>query len=630
MAAVIIPNNLPVGYRFHPTDEEFIDHYLKNRVRGFVDRPCIIPDVDICGWDPWQLPQKFQGESIIRLDDKVQEWWFFCPQTPQQAKRSTPSGFWKKTGNDRNVKARDANRVIGSKKTLVFHKGRGSRGVKTNWVIHEYHLPPKDLNRTYVLCRLKHKRDEKADNSTAELEQGANNLTGLDSDLRQPDHEDSFRMDWIEDTLNSVPSFQPENRVQFSSPIIQQMFQPESPVQISSSNIRQMFQPESPVQISSSNIRQMFQPESPVQISSSNIRQMFQPENPVQFSSSNIRQMFQPENPVQLSSPNIRQMFQPENPVQILQPENRAQFSSPNILQMFQPVQRSQNNIPPININQFLNIESPSFMDLSLDNDLTEESIPWESLFRTSEDDEAVGDVQISDYFDADFFAGDQMQTQCGQASGSQEEHPFIMKNRRTRTFDSFHGFVPLEEKKGMVENKFNGSCVTSEKPMPRPASANYYSKDEEKRFENFKQETAAKNNKPECASLDETAARAKYPKMPESRRIYIKEEPRFEKVKKQEVASRNIKPERVSLDESAAKAKVLENREHGSATDSPKKTNSKETEHAREKSNSATALTRPTTESTNCSTNFPSPNLVNVIFGFFLLFAITCQVLNL
>lgn len=80
------------------------------------------------------------GESIIPPDNKVQEWWFFCLQTPQQGRRSTPSGFWKKTGTDRNVKARDTHRVIGTKKTLVFHKGRGSNGISTKWVIHEYHL----------------------------------------------------------------------------------------------------------------------------------------------------------------------------------------------------------------------------------------------------------------------------------------------------------------------------------------------------------------------------------------------------------------------------------------------------------------------------------------------------------
>lgn len=147
-----------------------------------------------------------------------------------------------------------------------------------------------------------------------------------------------------------------------------------------------------------------------------------------------------------------------------------------------------------------------------------------------------------------------------------------------------------------MVENKFNGSRITSEKhtpgpvpvathePMPPPlhtVSVKYNSKDEEQRFEKVKQETAAKDNKPECTSLDEIAA----------------------------------------------KAKVLKYKEDGSASNSPKKTNSKETEHVKEKSNSVNALTRTTTNRTKTSTNFPLPNLVNVIVGIFLLFAITCQV---
>ncbi|KAI6678279.1 hypothetical protein NL676_039075 [Syzygium grande] len=139
-------------------------------------------------WDPWELPQKFHGESIIPPDDKVQQWWFFCLQTPQQVKRSTPSGYWKKTGPNRNVKARDMSRVIGNKKTLVFHIGRASEGISTKWVIHEYHLLTNDLNRNYVLCCLKHTRDEKADNSTIALAHGAISLADLDSDLHQPDN----------------------------------------------------------------------------------------------------------------------------------------------------------------------------------------------------------------------------------------------------------------------------------------------------------------------------------------------------------------------------------------------------------------------------------------------------------
>ncbi|XP_048135622.1 protein NTM1-like 9 [Rhodamnia argentea] len=213
MGAVVIPSNLPVGYRFHPTDEEFVGHYLKNRVRGFVDCPCIIPDVDICRWDPWQLPQKFHGESVIFPYDKVREWWFFCPQTTEQVKRSTPSGYWKKTGTDRNVKARYTNRVIGTKKTLVFHEGRGKKGVKSNWVIHEYHLPDDD-----------DKGDEKADDLTIELEPGAM-LEDLVSALRQPDNEDSFPESLIQAMMTSLmdPSFQAISRdlLQLLQPALQ-------------------------------------------------------------------------------------------------------------------------------------------------------------------------------------------------------------------------------------------------------------------------------------------------------------------------------------------------------------------------------------------------------------------------
>lgn len=47
---------LPPGFRFHPTDEELIVHYLRNQT---MSKPCpvsIIPEVDIYKFDPWQLP----------------------------------------------------------------------------------------------------------------------------------------------------------------------------------------------------------------------------------------------------------------------------------------------------------------------------------------------------------------------------------------------------------------------------------------------------------------------------------------------------------------------------------------------------------------------------------------------
>jgi len=49
-------SELPPGFRFHPTDEELIVHYLCNQATS---KPCpasIIPEVDIYKFDPWELP----------------------------------------------------------------------------------------------------------------------------------------------------------------------------------------------------------------------------------------------------------------------------------------------------------------------------------------------------------------------------------------------------------------------------------------------------------------------------------------------------------------------------------------------------------------------------------------------
>ena len=47
---------LPPGFRFHPTDEELILHYLRKRAAA---APCpapVIAEVDIYKFDPWELP----------------------------------------------------------------------------------------------------------------------------------------------------------------------------------------------------------------------------------------------------------------------------------------------------------------------------------------------------------------------------------------------------------------------------------------------------------------------------------------------------------------------------------------------------------------------------------------------
>ena len=54
---------LPRGFRFHPTHEEAINHYLKPKLRGFSDGMCIIPEVDILKFEPQELPALIRGKK---------------------------------------------------------------------------------------------------------------------------------------------------------------------------------------------------------------------------------------------------------------------------------------------------------------------------------------------------------------------------------------------------------------------------------------------------------------------------------------------------------------------------------------------------------------------------------------
>ncbi|KAF8051506.1 hypothetical protein N665_1714s0001, partial [Sinapis alba] len=153
-----------VGYRFSPTGEEVINHYLKNKI---LDKPWLVDDaiseINIYAYDPEFLP------SLSKLETKDLVWYFFCrreyhasEKKKKGTKRSTPSGFWKATGVDRKVKDKRGNGVvIGIKKTLVYYEGKSNNGVWTPWVMHEYHitsLPPNQRN--YVICQVMYKGED--------------------------------------------------------------------------------------------------------------------------------------------------------------------------------------------------------------------------------------------------------------------------------------------------------------------------------------------------------------------------------------------------------------------------------------------------------------------------------------
>ena len=127
------------GFRFHPTEEELLDFYLKNVVSGRKLGSDIIGFVSIYKYDPWELP------GLAKVGER--EWYFFVPRdwkhgSGGRPNRTTENGFWKATGSDRKiVSLSEPKRFLGMRKTLVFYSGRAPKGCRTDWVMNEYRLP---------------------------------------------------------------------------------------------------------------------------------------------------------------------------------------------------------------------------------------------------------------------------------------------------------------------------------------------------------------------------------------------------------------------------------------------------------------------------------------------------------
>lgn len=127
---------LPPGFRFHPTDDELITHYLFNKLKSAPSpiSAYMIPEVSIYKFDPWQLPDGGEGEERYFFTQRERKY-----RNGMRPNRSTASGYWKATGTDKAIYTNERH-YVGVKKTLVFYKGRPPRGTKTAWVMNEYRL----------------------------------------------------------------------------------------------------------------------------------------------------------------------------------------------------------------------------------------------------------------------------------------------------------------------------------------------------------------------------------------------------------------------------------------------------------------------------------------------------------
>ncbi|XP_023755359.1 NAC domain-containing protein 7 [Lactuca sativa] len=190
-------SHVPPGFRFHPTDEELVDYYLRKKIAAKRIDLDVIKDIDLYRIEPWDL------QELCKLGTEEQnEWYFFSHKdkkypTGTRTNRATKVGFWKATGRDKAIYSK--HNLVGMRKTLVFYKGRAPNGQKSDWIMHEYRLETNENAMTqeegWVVCRVFKKRI---------------------TTVRRMDEHDSVC--WYDDQVSFMPDFESPSRVSHSHP----------------------------------------------------------------------------------------------------------------------------------------------------------------------------------------------------------------------------------------------------------------------------------------------------------------------------------------------------------------------------------------------------------------------------
>lgn len=208
MDELIFELELP-GFRFHPTEEELLNFYLKTRVLGKKLRGDIIGILNIYNHHPRDLP------GLSKIGER--EWYFFVPRDRKhrsggRPNRTTECGFWKATGSDRKILSlSDPKKMLGFRKTLVFYEGRAPRGRKTDWIMNEYRLPDTFSHQSplphkdIVLCKVYRKATSlKALEQMAAMEEPAmdsiSSCDQIDEQVKSQSIDMGFKKEYEQDT----------------------------------------------------------------------------------------------------------------------------------------------------------------------------------------------------------------------------------------------------------------------------------------------------------------------------------------------------------------------------------------------------------------------------------------------
>ncbi|XP_058735931.1 NAC domain-containing protein 83-like [Vicia villosa] len=177
-------SRLPPGFRFQPTDEELVFQYLKCKIFSCPLPASIIPEVNVCKYDPWDLPGGCDEHERHFFSSKEAKY-----RNSNRMSRTTKCGYWKATGSDKRISSSTCNGIVGIRKTLVFYQGKSPNGSRTNWILHEYRLvnvetSPCNSTQNYgneigdwLLCRLSTRKRNLEYGSTSTHNNNNNNAS---------------------------------------------------------------------------------------------------------------------------------------------------------------------------------------------------------------------------------------------------------------------------------------------------------------------------------------------------------------------------------------------------------------------------------------------------------------------
>ncbi|XP_050225549.1 NAC domain-containing protein 72-like [Mercurialis annua] len=149
-----ILSQMPPGYKFLPTDEELITHYLMNKVSDYES----LPPHDFEDIDDDELHSK-PPSNLVTYSCGEREWYFFIHEGEEFVKRSSNRivgdglGFWRANGQEQPVFNSDGN-VFAFKTQFTYFSGSSQKNAtKTHWRMEKYRLPNDQCHLEDCYCK---------------------------------------------------------------------------------------------------------------------------------------------------------------------------------------------------------------------------------------------------------------------------------------------------------------------------------------------------------------------------------------------------------------------------------------------------------------------------------------------